>query len=101
MATSATSAQIHVGPALSNVIPEPIATRSAAMFNVLAPIRITKSDPTTRRPRRWKCRVASSPSPVPVASAVRSHISWTPAISGNVTSAAQRNDRPYCDPAWA
>jgi hypothetical protein len=61
----------QVGPAFSKFVPEPIATRSAAIFNVLATMSTARSTPI----------------PVPVANAVRSHISCTAAISGNVRSA--------------
>lgn len=44
--------------------------------------------------------VAISPMPSPVASAVRSHISWTAAISGKVRRATHNSDRPYCAPVW-
>ena len=39
--------------------------------------------------------MASSPSPAPVASAVRSQISCTAAINGKVSRAAHKNDKPY------
>jgi hypothetical protein len=45
--------------------------------------------------------VASSPNPFPVARAVRSQISCTAAISGNVSSAVQRKLKPNLDPASA
>ena len=42
---------------------------------------------------------ASSPSPRPVASAVRSQISWTPAISGKVNSETHNKPSPNWAPA--
>ena len=46
-------------------------------------------------------RVASSPNPFPVASAVRSQISCTAAIKGKVSNAVQRKPKPNFDPACA
>jgi hypothetical protein len=60
-----------------------------------------RSTPTIHLPGRLNRFSANSPSPVPVARAVRSHISCTAAMRGYVRRAAQRNDRPYFDPAWA
>jgi hypothetical protein len=82
-------------------MPEPMATRSAAMFKALATMRATRSTARIARPARWKRLTANSPRPVPVARAVRSQISWTPTINGNVRSAAHKNERPYLAPAWA
>lgn len=83
-------AQTAAGPAWSRFIPEPIATASAAMFNVLAASNAKRSTPSTTLQERVKLRAASSPSPAPVASAVRSQISWTAAMSGKVSNAVQR-----------
>ena len=85
IATPASSAQSQVGPACSNVIPEPTATRSAAMFSAFAASRPTSSAPTRMRAGRLRHRtVTSSPRLLPVASAVRSQISCTAVISGKV-----------------
>src|ERR1700689_2561534 len=43
----------------------------------------------------------SSPRPLPLASAVRSQISWTAAINGNVNSATHSIPKPNLAPVWA
>src|ERR1700681_1663980 len=68
----ATRAQIAVGPACSNCIPEPTATRSAAMLSAFATISSPTRPITTLRALPASRSVASSPNPFPVASAVRS-----------------------------
>jgi hypothetical protein len=75
MRTPAASAQSQVGPAWRSCIPEPMATRSAAIFSELATMRATRSTARTERPSRPKRVTASSPRPFPVARAVRSQIS--------------------------
>ena len=54
---------------------------------------------TILRPQWLNLSVASCPSPFPVASAVRSQISCTPAMRGNVSSAVQSSPKPKLDPA--
>jgi hypothetical protein len=92
MSTPAIRAQSQVGPACKSVIPDPTARRSAVTFNVLATINAVTRTDRTIRPRRANFCAASSPRLRPVASAVRSHISWTAAISGNVIKAG--HNRP-------
>ncbi len=101
MPTPAITAQTAVGPAWSNCMPEPTATRSAAMFSAFATISNPTRPITMLRALPPSRTVASSPNPLPVASAVRSQISWTVAINGNVSSAVQRNPKPKLAPACA
>jgi hypothetical protein len=100
MRAPAKSAQSQVGPAWSSCIPEPTATRSAAMLRALATMRATRSTARIDRPVAVKRLTANSPRPLPVARAVRSQISCTAAIKGSVSRAAHKNDRPYFAPAW-
>src|SRR5277367_4034014 len=101
MVTPAMRAQSHVGPAWRRFMPAPMATKSAATLRVLAMIKTPKSTATMDRPVRRNRFVANSPRPTPVASAVRSQISCTAAMSGKVNKAVHRKPRPCAAPAWA
>ncbi len=82
-------------------MPAPIATRSAAMLSALAMIsspRRTEISDLEVRPNRT---TISSPSPLPLARAVRSQISWTPAISGKVKRATHNIEKPNLAPVCA
>jgi hypothetical protein len=100
-ATPAISAHSHVGPACNNVIPDPTATRSAAIFSAFAPTKPTSKVPTISRaaPPGQRCGT-NSPSDFPVANAVRSQISCTAVISGNVTTLTHSSPYPCAAPAW-
>jgi hypothetical protein len=99
-ATPAVGAHSQVGPACSRVMPEPTATRSAAMLRAFAPINATSSTPVRVRAvrlRHWV--VTGSPRPLPVARAVRSQISCTAVISGNVSRLVHSIPKPVAAPA--
>jgi hypothetical protein len=71
------------------------------MFNTFATNNATINTPTTIRaalPNRWR---AKAPKLRPVASAVRSHVSCTVAINGNVNNAVHNNPKRNCAPACA
>src|SRR5207248_6317709 len=95
----ATKPHTHVGPNPNKFIPLPTATRSAATFNVLARINTATKTVSTRFQPRLKRLTANSPSPVPVAKAVRSHISCTADINGSVSSDVHSNPYPKEAPA--
>lgn len=69
------------------------------MFKALAPISATISTATPYRAQRPNNVRASAPRVLPVASAVRSQISWTAAISGNVIRAVHSKPKPNFEPA--
>ena len=64
------------------------------MLSALAMMSAPMSNPMTMREARPNLTTMSSPSPLPVASAVRSQISCTPAINGKVMSATQSIPKP-------
>ena len=70
------------------------------MFNVLATMSPTMRPPTIHRPLDLNLWRQSEPRLLPVARALRSHISWTVAISGSVSSAVHTRPRPNWAPAW-
>ena len=70
------------------------------MLSALATSSATSSTPSKTRHVLVKDLAASSPMPLPVASAVRSHISCTDAINGSVTSADHSRPNPNLAPAW-
>ena len=100
MIAPARSAHTAVGPRFRRCIPAPIATTSAVMFNKFAAMRAATRTHSTAR-HLGNLRTASSPSPRPVASAVRSHVSWTAAISGNVKRLVHNSPKRNCAPACA
>ena len=65
------------------------------MFIALATSSATKKYAYDSSAKRVKRFTASSPSPSPVAIAVRSQISCTAAMRGSVTSAAHSKLSPY------
>ena len=71
------------------------------MLSALASI----SSPSSTEIRTFDLRpnrtTISSPSPFPLANAVRSQISCTAAISGNVKSATHNIENPNFAPVWA
>lgn len=89
------------GPAPKSSMPCPTAMRSAAAFRVFAPSSATMRIPITTRGLRENFRRASLPRLSPVASAVRSQISWTAIIIGKVTGAAQSMPLENAAPTWA
>ncbi len=99
MAAPAISAQSQTGPRCRRFIPAPMASRSAVMLRVLATMRPTTRAPTTMRPLVSNRRRHRVPRLLPVARAVRSQISCTVAISGNVTRAVHNSPRPNWAPA--
>src|SRR5450755_4789475 len=99
ISTPAINAHTQVGPACSRFIPLPTATRSAEIFNAFATINATSSTTRIGRALARNFSVANSPSPRPVARAVRSQISCTPAINGNVSNDTHNNPSPNCAPA--
>ena len=101
MPIPAMALQSWAGPAPSISMPCPMAIRSAAAFSVFAASRATIRIPITTRGLRENFRRASLPRLSPVARAVRSQISWTAIIIGNVAGTVQSIPLENVAPAWA
>jgi hypothetical protein len=71
------------------------------MLSAFATTRTAISAPIAICQPRLKWTAISSPSVLPEASAVRSQISWTASINGNVTSATHSIEKPNRAPACA